>query len=201
MEYKEDRAARFLGVLATRVILYDGAMGTRIQRYDLQTADFGGPEYAGCNDYLAITRPDVIAEIHRSYLAAGADVIETDTFRSNRITLAEYKLADRTIELNEKAVRLARSVAAGFTTPDKPRFVAGSIGPTGKLPSSTDPVLSNSTVYGRSGYQENLYPNSLVSINVAGWNKGVYQNSKEKRIICSPLFQTENSAIEASKHK
>jgi 5-methyltetrahydrofolate--homocysteine methyltransferase len=143
MKYIEDRAAKFLGALATRVILYDGAMGTRIQKYDLHADDFGGPDYAGCNDYLAITRPDIIVEIHRSYLAAGADVIETDTFRSNRMTLSEYKLSARTIELNQIAARLARSVADGFSTPDKPRFVAGSIGPTGKLPSSTDPVLSN----------------------------------------------------------
>jgi len=143
MKYTEDRSVKFLGAVASRVILYDGAMGTRIQKYNLQTEDFGGPDYAGCNDYLAITRPDVIAEIHRSYLAAGADVIETDTFRSNRMTLSEYKLAARTVELNQTAARLARSIVDEFSTPDKPRFVAGSIGPTGKLPSSTDPVLSN----------------------------------------------------------
>jgi 5-methyltetrahydrofolate--homocysteine methyltransferase len=145
MEIKEDRAKRFLGVLAGRVILYDGAMGTRIQRYDLHEADFGGAQYMGCNDYLAVTRPDVIEEIHRSYLEAGADVIETDTFRSNRITLAEYKLADRTLEINQTAARLARRLADGYSTPEKPRFVAGSLGPTGKLPSSSDPVLSNVT--------------------------------------------------------
>ncbi|HEY3290450.1 MAG TPA: homocysteine S-methyltransferase family protein, partial [Anaerolineae bacterium] len=143
MSFNEDRAARFLDAVASRVILYDGAMGTRIQQYDLNAHDFGGAIYLGCNDYLAMTRPDIIAEIHRSYLAAGADVIETDTFRSNRITLGEYQLSDKTIELNMAAVRLARSVADKFSTVDKPRFVAGSIGPTGKLPSSTDPVLSN----------------------------------------------------------
>ena len=143
MEVSEDRAGKFMREVASRVIVYDGAMGTRIQKYNLQIEDFGGPDYAGCNDYLAVTRPELIEEIHRSYLAAGADVIETDTFRSNRITLAEYKLADQTISLNQTAVRLARAVADEFSTPEKPRFVAGSIGPTGKLPSSTDPVLSN----------------------------------------------------------
>ena len=145
MEIKEDRAKYFLDVLAQRVILYDGAMGTRIQRYDLHEADFGGAQYMGCNDYLAVTRPDVIEEIHRSYLEAGADVIETDTFRSNYITLGEYKLAERTIEINETAARLARRVADSYSTPEKPRFVAGSLGPSGKLPSASDPVLSNIT--------------------------------------------------------
>lgn len=145
MSFTEDRAVRFLQAVASRVILYDGAMGTRIQKYDLSADDFGGATYLGCNDYLAVMRPDIIAEIHRSYLVAGADVIETDTFRSNRITLGEYKLSEKTIELNMAAVRLARSVADRFTTSEKPRFVAGSIGPTGKLPSSTDPVLSNIT--------------------------------------------------------
>ena len=145
MEIKEDRAKNFLDVLAQRVILYDGAMGTRIQRYDLHEADFGGAQYMGCNDYLAVTRPDVIEEIHRSYLEAGADVIETDTFRSNYITLGEYKLAERTIEINETAARLARRVADSYSTLEKPRFVAGSLGPTGKLPSASDPVLSNIT--------------------------------------------------------
>ncbi|HEY3341036.1 MAG TPA: homocysteine S-methyltransferase family protein, partial [Anaerolineae bacterium] len=145
MEYKEDRAKRFLDVLAQRVILYDGAMGTRIQRYDLHEADFGGALYMGCNDYLAVTRPDIIEEIHRSYMEAGADVLETDTFRSNRLTLGEYKLADRVIEINETAAQLARRVADSYSTPEKPRFVAGSLGPSGKLPSANDPVLSNIT--------------------------------------------------------
>jgi 5-methyltetrahydrofolate--homocysteine methyltransferase len=120
-------------------------MGTRIQQYNLQAEDFGGAQYLGCNDYLVITRPDVIEEIHRSYLEAGADVIETDTFRSNRITLGEYGLSDHVLDVNVAAVRLARRLADEYSTPDWPRFVAGSIGPSGKLPSSTDPVLSNIT--------------------------------------------------------
>ena len=143
MKMKEDRAGKFLEAVAERVIVYDGAMGTRIQKYDLNAEDFGGATTAGCNDYLAITRPDIIEAIHRSYLEAGADVIETDTFRSNRITLGEYKLEGRVIELNQAAARLARRLADEYTTPEKPRFVAGSIGPSGKLPSSTDPILSN----------------------------------------------------------
>ena len=143
MTYREDRASRFLDAVAAHAIVFDGAMGTRIQQYDLHADDFGGAQYNGCNDYLCVTRPDIIEEIHRSYLAAGADVIETDTFRSNRITLGEYHLNERVAEINTTAARLARRVADSFATPDKPRYVAGSIGPSGKLPSSTDPALSN----------------------------------------------------------
>ncbi|MCL5998346.1 MAG: methionine synthase [Chloroflexi bacterium] len=143
MDVQEDRARRFLDAVSKRVIVYDGAMGTRIQQYNLQPADFGGAQYFGCNDYLAITRPDVIEEIHRSYLEAGADVIETDTFRSNRITLGEYGLSDRVDAVNTTAAGLARRLADEYSTPDRPRFVAGSIGPSGKLPSSSDPLLGN----------------------------------------------------------
>ncbi len=141
----EDRATRYVQALRARAIVYDGAMGTSIQKFNLGPEDFGGPQYEGCNDYLCITRPDVIAQIHRSYLDVGADVIETNTFRSNRITLAEYGLQDRVIEINEAAARLARRLADEYAAPEKPRFVAGSIGPSGKLPSSNDPSLSDVT--------------------------------------------------------
>jgi 5-methyltetrahydrofolate--homocysteine methyltransferase len=133
----------YLSALRERVVVFDGAMGTSIQRYDLTAADFGGDALEGCNDYLVITRPDVIGEIHASFLEAGCDVLETDTFRSNRITLAEYGLSDRVHEINVAAASLARGVADRFSTPDRPRFVAGSIGPSGFLPSASDPTLGN----------------------------------------------------------
>ncbi len=133
---------RYLEALARRVLVFDGAMGTNIQRLNLTAEDFGGEQYNGCNDYLVITRPDVIEEIHASFLAVGCDVIETDTFRSNRITLREYGLQDRVMEINRAAAELARRVADRFSTPEHPRFVAGSIGPSGMLPSSSDPTLS-----------------------------------------------------------
>ncbi|MCS7060048.1 MAG: methionine synthase [Anaerolineae bacterium] len=136
--FAEDRARRYLRALAERAILFDGAMGTSIQKYNLAPEDFGGARYFGCNDYLSITRPDVIAEIHRAYIEAGADVLETNTFRSNRITMAEYGLQDRILEINRAAAQLARRVAGD-------QFVAGSIGPSGKLPSANDPVLSDVT--------------------------------------------------------
>ncbi len=141
----KNRATPYLEALRHRAIVYDGAMGTSIQKYNLSAKDFGGSQYAGCNDYLCITRPDVVEAIHRSYLDVGADVIETNTFRSNRITLSEYGLHDRVLEINEAAARLARRLADEYSTPEKPRFVAGSIGPSGKLPSSNEPSLSDVT--------------------------------------------------------
>lgn len=116
------------------VIVFDGAMGTSLQTQNLTAADFGGKEYEGCNEYLVITKPEAVARVHREFLEAGADVIETDTFGSSAIVLAEYDLGDRAYELNRKAAELARSVAAEFSTPAKPRFVAGSMGPGTKLP-------------------------------------------------------------------
>ncbi len=135
----------FLRAVEDRVLVYDGAMGTSIQRYELTADDFGGARLEGCNDYLVISRPDVIEEIHASFLEAGCDVLETDTFRSNRITLGEYGLGDRVREVNVAAARLARRLADRFSTPEKPRFVAGSIGPSGFLPSASDPTLGNIT--------------------------------------------------------
>src|SRR5579871_163935 len=137
---------RYLDALKDHVLIYDGAMGTSIQRYQLTAEDFGGEKLNVCNDYLGVTRPDVIAAIHESFLRVGSEVIETDTFRSNRITLAEYGLQDRVIEINRTAAQLARSVADKVAAETgKPRYVAGSIGPSGKLPSSDDPDLSNVT--------------------------------------------------------
>src|SRR5690606_19666141 len=108
-------------------------------------ADFGGPGLEGCNDYLVITRPDAVESVHASFLEVGCDVLETDTFRSNRLTLKEYGLQDRVLEINRTAAALARNVADRFSTPDRPRFVAGSIGPAGLLISTSDPVLGNIT--------------------------------------------------------
>ncbi|MDB9445547.1 methionine synthase [Anabaena sp. CS-542/02] len=116
------------------VIVFDGAMGTNLQSQNLTAEDFGGPEYEGCNEYLVYTNPEAVAKVHRDFLAAGADVIETDTFGATSIVLAEYDLAHKTYDLNKTAVEIAKRVAAEFSTPEKPRFVAGSMGPTTKLP-------------------------------------------------------------------
>ena len=116
------------------VIVFDGAMGTNLQLQNLTAEDFGGAEYEGCNEYLVHTKPEAVAKVHRDFLAAGADVIETDTFGGTPIVLAEYDLAHLAYYLNKTAAELAKRVAAEFSTPEKPRFVAGSMGPTTKLP-------------------------------------------------------------------
>src|SRR5215207_3347678 len=139
------RDTRYLDALKNGVLIYDGAMGTNIQRYDLTADDFGGKSLEGCNDHLVLTRPDVIQAIHESFLEVGCDVVETCTFQSTPRRLEEWGIGDRVRELNVAAARLGRAACEKFATPDRPRFVAGSIGPTGMLPSSSDPVLSNIT--------------------------------------------------------
>ena len=136
----------YLEALQSRVLVFDGAMGTSIDDFTLTAEDFGGERTNGNRDYLVMTRPDVIAQIHSSFMEAGADVLETCTFQSTRIRLEEWGLGDQTIALNKAAAELARSVAQRYEEQDgRPRYVAGSMGPTGKLPSSDDPALSNIT--------------------------------------------------------
>lgn len=120
-------------VLGRRVLVADGAMGTMLQGFDLTLDDFGGLE--GCNEILNVTRPDVVAEVHRAYLAAGADFVETNTFGANLAALAEYDIVERLAELAEAGARIARDVADEFTTGERPRFVLGSVGPGTKLAS------------------------------------------------------------------
>ncbi len=134
---------RYLDAIDRGVILFDGAMGTNLDRQHLTPEDFGGERTAGCNDYLVITKPAAVEKVHRSFLEAGSDVIETDSFRANRLTLAEFGLGDRAPEINNAAASLARRVADEYNTPEKPRFVAGSMGPSGKLISTEDPEMSN----------------------------------------------------------
>ena len=133
--------SRYLESLEQRALVFDGAMGTNIQSYDLSLDDYGGKE--GCNENLVMVRPQVIEEIHRGFLEAGCDVLETDTFGGNRLKMEEYGLGDQSYEVNYTAAQLARRLADEYSTPGRPRFVAGSMGPTGKLPSADDPVLSN----------------------------------------------------------
>ncbi|MGQ0540094.1 MAG: methionine synthase [Gemmatimonadaceae bacterium] len=132
----------YLRALRARVLVYDGAMGTNIQRAGLSAADFGGKELEGCNDNLVLTRPDVIRRIHESFLAVGCDVVETCTFQSTPRRLEEWGLLGKARQLNAAAARLAREACAKYATPEQPRFVAGSMGPTGMLPSSSDATLS-----------------------------------------------------------
>ena len=115
-----------------RILVLDGAMGTMIQQRQLRAEDFGGAALEGCNEHLVLTRPDVILDIHREYLAAGSDVIETDTFGGAALVLAEYGLSDRASLINRRAAELARQAADEASTASRPRFVAGAMGPTTK---------------------------------------------------------------------
>src|SRR6202047_1914003 len=130
-DLKESRKA-LQELLSQRILVLDGAMGTMLQQRDLTAADFGGPALEGCNENLVETRPDVVLDIHRKYFEAGSDIVETNSFGSTPLVLAEYGLESRAHELNKKAAVLARQAADEFTTPGKPRFVAGSMGPTTK---------------------------------------------------------------------
>ncbi len=134
--------SRLLDTLRERVLFYDGAMGTQIQARALSAEDFGGKRWEGCNDYLSLTRPDVVEAIHAAYFEAGADAVETNSFQASRIRLEEWGLAQHTLEINRAAAEIARRAADRFEAADgRPRFVAGSIGPSGLLPSSEDPDL------------------------------------------------------------
>ncbi|MFA5611769.1 MAG: homocysteine S-methyltransferase family protein, partial [Anaerolineaceae bacterium] len=137
------KKSAYLDALDKGVLIFDGAMGTTLQSYNLSPEDYGGADLEGCNDALVLVKPQVVLEVHRAFLEAGADVIETNTFRSNRLTLADYGLQDRVVELNQKAASLARQVADEYSIPEKPRFVAGSMGPSGKLISADDPEMSD----------------------------------------------------------
>jgi len=145
-------------LLGERILILDGAMGTMIQRHKLSEADYRGERFKdwpvdlkGDNDLLVLTKPEVIREIHEQYVAAGADILETNTFNGNRLSQADYGLQDYTAEMVEAAARLAREVADAWTekTPDKPRFVAGVLGPTSKTasisPDVNDPGARNTS--------------------------------------------------------
>jgi 5-methyltetrahydrofolate--homocysteine methyltransferase len=139
--------SRLLETLADRVLFYDGAMGTQLQAAHLTAEDFGGKRFEGCNDALSLTRPDVVEGVHAAYFEAGADAVETNSFQASRLRLEEWGLAERTLEMNRAAAAIARRVADRFEAADRrPRFVAGSIGPSGMLPSSEDPDLGRKSL-------------------------------------------------------
>ena len=150
------KTMKLVEAIKDRILVLDGAMGTMIQRYALAEADFRGTLLAehpqqlkGNNDLLVLTRPDVIRDIHSRYLAAGADIIETCTFNANAISQGEYGCAHLCADINRAAAKLAREVADSYSTPDKPRYVAGSVGPTGRTcsmsPDVENPALRNVT--------------------------------------------------------
>jgi 5-methyltetrahydrofolate--homocysteine methyltransferase len=124
----------FLDTLKERIVVFDGAMGTNLQVQNLSLDDFGGLRFEGCNENLLITRPDAVEKVHAGFLEVGCDVIETNSFNGTPVDFAEYDIADKAYDMNVLAARLAKRVAADFTTAAKPRWVAGSMGPGRKLP-------------------------------------------------------------------
>ena len=148
---QQKRIETLKGLIQERILVLDGAMGTSIQARELGPDDFGGPVYEGCNEHLVITRPDVIGSIHQSFLDAGADIVETNTFGATSVVLAEYDLAPEARQVNLEAARLARGLCDASSTVDKPRFVAGSMGPTTKSISVTGGITFDELV---ANYQE-----------------------------------------------
>jgi 5-methyltetrahydrofolate--homocysteine methyltransferase len=126
--------AKFLDLLKEKVIVFDGAMGSNLQALDLSIDDWGGPQFENCSENLLYTRPDAIETVHKGFLDVGCDVIETNSFGGGEVVLAEFGIADKAYDINLKAAQLAKRLASDYSTPDKPRFVAGSMGPGTKLP-------------------------------------------------------------------
>src|SRR5579862_1449515 len=182
-------ARSYLESLATRAIVFDGAMGTSIQRYDLSAADFGGK--AGCNDFLVLSKPEVVEEIHHGFLEAGADVLETCTFQATTRRLAEWGLGERAHELNVEAARLARRVADRFGG----RHVAGALGPTGMLPSSSDPALSAITF----GELRELFREQAAALLAGGVDLLLLETAQDMLELKAALFGVRDALAEAGR--
>jgi len=156
MPSQANQSERLRQLFADKILILDGAMGTMIQRHKLEEADYRGERFAdwpsdlkGNNDLLSLTQPDIIRGIHREYLEAGADIIETNTFNSTQIAMADYGMEDLSYEINVASAGLARQAADELATDDKPRFVAGVIGPTNRTasisPDVNDPGFRNTS--------------------------------------------------------
>src|SRR5690606_3240075 len=141
-------------LLSDRILVLDGGMGTMIQQYKLQEADYRGSEFAGWptdlkgnNDLLVLTKPELILDIHRQYLAAGADILETNSFNATPVAMADYQMQHLSARINFESARLARLACDEYSTPDKPRLVAGVLGPTNRTasisPNVNDPGFRN----------------------------------------------------------
>ena len=160
---KEQVKANKTAIPTDRILVLDGAMGTMIQQYELREEDFRGARFAnhdydlkGCNDVLSLTCPFIIRDIHRKYLEAGADIIETNTFNAQRISMSDFGMQDYCREINLAAVRIAREIADKYSTAEKPRFVAGSIGPTSRTTSITTSGMPLSKEELRKAYEEQI---------------------------------------------
>jgi 5-methyltetrahydrofolate--homocysteine methyltransferase len=181
-------------LLQSRVVVFDGAMGTQLQARKLSAADFGGEDLVGCNEHLVLTRPDVIGDVHRAYFAAGADFVETDSFGGTPLVLDEYGLGSKALEMNAAAARIARQVSEEFT--DRPRFVAGSMGPTTRSLSVTggvtfDLLVDNYAVQAEGllsgGADILLLETSLDTLNVKAGLCGI-ERAEQKLGVVVPVM-------------
>src|SRR5580765_5802315 len=175
-------------LMGQRVLVLDGAMGTMLQQRDLTAQDFGGSALEGCNEVLVRTRPDVVLDIHRAYFGAGSDIVETNTFGGTPLVLAEYGLQSEAHELNKKAAKLARQAADEFHTAAKPRFVAGSIGPTTKSITVTGGVTFE-------GLREHFYIQAKGLID-GGVDLLLVETSQDTRNIKAALLAIEKLSKE-----
>jgi len=164
----------FLDLLKERIIIFDGAMGTYLQSLNLPIEDWGGPQFENCSENLLYTRPDAIEAVHTAFLDVGCDVIETNSFGGSEVVLAEFGIVEKTYDVNKRAAELAKRIASGFSTPDKPRFVAGSMGPGTKLP-TLGHITYNAL---KEAYREQV--------------RGLYDGGSDMFIVetCQDLLQT-----------
>jgi 5-methyltetrahydrofolate--homocysteine methyltransferase len=186
-----ERTEELLGLLEQKILVLDGATGTWIQGQDLSAADFGGEEYEGCNEHLVLTRPDVVLAMHSEYLAAGADMVETNTFGGTPLVLAEYGLAEKAFEINEQAARLAREAAARFSTPGRPRFVAGSMGPTTRAMTVTGGVTFDEMI----GH----YKTQAAGLVAGGADVLLLETTQDTRNLKAGLIAIEQAFAEAGR--
>ena len=192
MDNFDQRRQALEAVLAARILVLDGAMGTMLQARNLTADDFGGPALEGCNEYLVKTRPDVIDSIHRAYLEAGSDIIETNTFGGTALVLAEYQVENEAWDLNFRAAQLARHAADAFSTPEKPRFVAGSIGPTTKAITVTGGVTFPQLV-------QNFHDQAQALAD-GGVDIFLVETSQDTRNVKAALLGIQNLEHETGRH-
>jgi 5-methyltetrahydrofolate--homocysteine methyltransferase len=185
---QRERAEALQEILAERILVLDGATGTWLQGQDLTAEDFGGPDLEGCNENLVLTRPDVILRMHQEYLDAGADMVETDTFGGTPLVLAEYDLAGKAIEINRRAAEIAREAATKFSTPGRPRFVAGSMGPTTKA----------ITVTGGASFEDMIvhYRTQALGLLTGGSDVLLIETTQDTRNLKAGLIGVEQAFAE-----
>lgn len=179
-------------LVSEKILVLDGAMGTMLQQRNLTAQDFGGADLEGCNENLVLTRPDVILDIHRKYFEAGSDIVETNTFGATPLVLAEYNLSDKAFEINQKAAELAKKAAQEFSTTQKPRFVAGSIGPTTK----------SITVTGGVTFQELIHHFSIQieGLIAGGTDLLLIETCQDTRNIKAALIAAQNTFQKLGRH-